>query len=248
MYVDLLEFKNMYQICLPDNKVAKSLGLGHDYYKRMTSIKQSQSVSVSSDFQYVFDLPDRYFLFDDDYSWVPSPNDVKSLMFNNSTYNELDVSSYITEVKDYNHGGVHKLVVIFDNTLPIDLSSFPKLSFDYSITPLDLSDKRYQWFIKDYIALYALYDLLNTSDVSKLQTGVANYNMNGVDLSVDSSTIRSVLEDIKMRLNIMYNEFMPIVSSSFKGDYDSDSYYFSSDSNMSGNGSFSALRDRIKFR
>lgn len=248
MYVTLSEVKNLYNICLPDSRVSKSLLLAHDYFKRMVTIFEDVEASGQEQDQYVIELPTRRFLFDSDYDWQNSPADVTVFQYNAQTLVEQNVSGNVQEVRDFRQGSSHKLIVKFDQNIPTNTSDFPKLSFKFHLTPIDLREKRYEWFIKDYIAMYTLYNLLNTTDVSKLQTGVANWNLNGVTLSVDSTNIRSVMDDIKKKLDTMYNEFMPIVSGFMEGDVDTSSRYFGYDSTPGSGSSYSATIDRMRYR
>ena len=246
MYVTLSEFKNMYSICLPDNKVNKSLLYGHSYFKRMTAIRKEFILNGDTKDSYKIDMPFNTYLFDSDYDWKNSPADVNVFEINLQTFDDNDISSSITEIKEFSHGAVHKLIVKFDSNVP-DMPSYNKLSFKLDLTPIDIKNKKYHWFIKEYITLNAFYNLLNTSDISKLQSGVASWNLNGVSVSVDSSTIRSVMEDIKKQINVLYNEYMPIFTGYFQGDVDNPSRYFGYNSVAGGN-SYSATIDRYRGR
>lgn len=238
----------MYNICLPDNKTNKSLLIAHDYFKRMTCVYEDVEVAGDDKDQYVINLPWNRFLFDANYDWQNGTEDVTVYQYNPdiNVLTEQDISGNIQEVRDYRQGSVHKLIVKFDTNVPTDINAYPKLSFKFHLIPIDLREKKYEWFIKDYIAMYALYNLLNTSDVSKIQTGVANWNLNGVTLSVDSSNIREVMDDIKNKLNVLYNEFMPIVSGYYQGDVDNAERYFGFDTR--GGTSYTATMDRLRYR
>lgn len=243
MFITISELKNMYNICLPDNRINKSLLLAHDYFKRMVSTYHEAVISTQNVDRYVVSLPTRKFLFDTDYDWVNSNDDVEAFQYNQTTFEEQNISNLIESVKAFKQGSVHKLIVKFTTPVSTDSTLYPSLSFKYHLTPLDLNEKKYNWFIKDYIAMYTLYNLLNTSDVSKLQTGIASWNLNGVTVSVDSSTVRSVMDDIKKKLDTLYNEFMPIVSGAYEGDVDVPDRYFGYNS-LSGGNSYTAINDR----
>jgi len=246
MYVTLSEVKNLYNICLPDARVVKSLHLAHDHFKRMVSVYEDVEARAEDKDRYILDLPFNRFLFDTNYDWKNGPEDVQVFEFNPEEYTSQEVSDRIVSVEDYKHGASHKLIVNFDTDIPTDSTLYPKVNFKLHLTPINLAEKRYAWFIKDYVSMYCLYNLLNSVDVSKLQTGVASWNLNGVTLSVDSSTIRSVLEDLKNKMDELYNEFMPIVSGFYQGNIDDPDRYFGYNSGFTStsNGSFTALMDR----
>lgn len=218
-------FKALYNILLEDSLVDKALELAHQYVKhKVSKVYEKEIVSSSVSNKHSFYLPTGYWIMDSDFNNTLSPNDLTVREFNTQTYEDSDISSLITQVRQFKYANANRLIVTFSEDVPHN--NYNSLYFRFYITPLNLNDEKYKKFIKEFITLYAFKNLLNYVDLDKLQAGIATYNLNGVTLTVDSSTIRQVIEDIEKKINYLYNEFMPVVFETFSGAKDTSTIYF----------------------
>lgn len=232
MIVSLQEFKDMYNIRLVDSLVLKSLNIAHEYVRHKVSrLYEKEMMSLSLGSKHSFYIPSGYWIMDSDFSGSLSVGDIEVKEFNTQTYEENDISDLVINVRQYKYGNANRLIVEFSEEVPH--TNYNSLYFRFYITPLNLRDKKYRWFLKEFVSLYAFKVLFNYVDLDKLQAGIANYNLNGVSLSVDSSTIRQVIEDIEKKIYLLYNEFMPLVYETFSGSNDIDEIYFKPPSRMS---------------
>ncbi len=230
MIVDLNSFKNMYNILLADSLVLKSLKVAHEYVRHKISRVYEKELSyVSPSNKVGFYIPTGYWVMDNDFNNSLSVKDIEAKQFNSMEFTESDITSHIIDIRQYKYNNANRLIITFDNSYPEQ--GFNSLYFRFNITPLNLKDSRYKWFLQEFISLYAFKTLLGYVDLDKLQSGIASYNLNGVSLNVDSSTIRSVLEDLDKRIVNLYNEFMPLVYATFRGGSNDNQVYFGPENN-----------------
>jgi hypothetical protein len=169
----------------------------------LSATKLKQSLFVKK--KYEFTTPDDKFKLETplaDYNGdnTIDEDDINIYELDEDDYTETDRNTNILNFKEkYGY-------IIMDALYP---TNNRKLIIESYIARFDNDEM--QQYIKRLMILLASQYLFNTISISKLQEGISSWNLNGVSVTFDQSSINTIKEEIKKEIIQIYNYCKPIL-------------------------------------
>lgn len=145
---------------------------------------------------------------------VVDENDINIYEFDKDDYvnPDTDLSAHIESFNEkYGY-------IILDDLYPLTIGN--NIVIDYYVARYESSKmKPYLSRLNLLMASNYLFDII---PISRLQQGISEWNLNGVSVRFDASTIKSITDSIKLEINSLLRFVTPLIYEKTKLGFDND--------------------------
>lgn len=208
-YITVDEFKKITGIELSNNEIELALNNGAQKLKDTIFVKKSFVYAQPTN-KFQIDVP----LADYNADGVADKKDISIYEFDKNDYvnPDTDLSDHIDSFNEkYGY-------IVLDDLYPLVIGN--NVVVDYYVAKYE-NDKM-KPYLKRLNLLMASNTIFNNIPISRLQEGISEWNMNGVSVRFDLSSIKSIKEEIKLEINSLLKMVTPLIYEKTKFGFDND--------------------------
>ena len=211
-WIDITEYKALTGIEKTDDEITAALEFASEQVKNYLFVKKTYQTS-NINIKHLLPFYNNNFIADWNEDSTLLPSDISVIEFDpNNDYDETDLLPFLSTIKKKPY--IDSLLLTFSEAKPTDGQT---MYIEYHIQKY--SQSRMEPIFKELTMLFATEWLISKTPAKQMQDGIGSWNLNEVSISIDASTVESILESISKRKAQLIIDYQPSMNENQKPGY-----------------------------